>query len=185
MATPPQEILVELTKQFNSSSHPQDAIEIAMEILQSTEIEDVNKFVEGVNPNLTMQFGMFGPFLQSTKELFLFGAAKVGHLDVMKNLVQMQGVDVNSPIVGSILYHMESFPSEAAASEGFVDCLKYLLERGADVNPSDARRPVPLWWAVQHGQLECVKLLLEHKADVNCAHAPLSFHNDSMLECVL
>lgn len=52
-------------------------------------------------------------------------------------------------------------PLRLAASYGHLNCVKVLLEHGADVDSLDVKAQTPLFTAVSHGHLECVRMLLE------------------------
>lgn len=52
-------------------------------------------------------------------------------------------------------------PLRLAASYGHLNCVKVLLEHGADVDSLDVKAQTPLFTAVSHGHLECVRVLLE------------------------
>ncbi len=97
---------------------------------------------------------------------FLCCATEMGQLDIMKFLVETKGADVNSE-----LYRVKSgwdFPVDLAAAKGHVECLKYLIEKGAHLSSREVEmKHDPLTKAVQSGQVECVKLLVEAGADVN------------------
>ncbi|ACE05813.1 hypothetical protein Aasi_0393 [Candidatus Amoebophilus asiaticus 5a2] len=54
-----------------------------------------------------------------------------------------------------------------AASEGDLDRVKALLEKGADVNITGKYGNTPIHLATEEGHLEIVKLLLERGADIN------------------
>eukprot|EP00919_Chromeraceae_sp_WS-2016_P057608 GHVR01136572.1.p1 GENE.GHVR01136572.1~~GHVR01136572.1.p1 ORF type:complete len:140 (-),score=16.10 GHVR01136572.1:176-595(-) len=47
------------------------------------------------------------------------------------------------------------------------DCMKLLIEKGADVNEIDTYGRTALFWACEHGELDLVKLLIENGADIN------------------
>ncbi|KXJ11019.1 ankyrin-1 [Exaiptasia diaphana] len=51
-----------------------------------------------------------------------------------------------------------------ATREGHLDCVEFLVENGADVNLTEARRKTPLHFAAGGGHLELVKFLVKHKA---------------------
>ena len=58
-------------------------------------------------------------------------------------------------------------------SAGHEDCVRYLIEQGADVNVSDIKAQTALYVAVKNKHLNCVKLLLK----VNqTPHLSLSFN---------
>jgi ankyrin repeat protein len=56
-------------------------------------------------------------------------------------------------------------PLNAAASNGHLDVVKYLLEKGADTSCKVGR--TPLARAAASGHLEVAKVLLQHGADIN------------------
>lgn len=114
----------------------------------------------GVNTKLTFEIMLH--------ELLYF-AAKVGRLDIVKFLVETRGADVNLEVNVSRWRDTENrLPIEGAAAEGQVGCLKYLLEKGADVNPTKKRHVrMPLVDAVLNKHTECVKLLLASGANAN------------------
>ena len=47
------------------------------------------------------------------------------------------------------------------------DVVKFLVEKGADVNAKNIRGNTALMWASRMGNLEVAKLLLEKGADIN------------------
>ena len=72
-----------------------------------------------------------------------------------------RGADVNIPDK----YH--ETPLWAAASRGYFDVSKLLLDHGADVNIPDKYHETPLWAAASNGHFDVSKLLLDHGVDVN------------------
>ena len=56
---------------------------------------------------------------------------------------------------------------QAAAYKGFTDCVKLLLDYGANPNIADANGTTPLIYAVQFSHTEIVDLLLKKGASVN------------------
>ncbi|NP_001087263.1 ankyrin repeat and SOCS box-containing 12 L homeolog [Xenopus laevis] len=56
-------------------------------------------------------------------------------------------------------------PLRCAASHGFLNCLKILLDNGAEVDRLDVKAQTPLFTAVSAGHLECVKALLQAGAN--------------------
>ncbi|KAE8584230.1 hypothetical protein XENTR_v10020872 [Xenopus tropicalis] len=74
-------------------------------------------------------------------------------------------------------------PLRCAASQGFLDCLKILLDNGAEVDSLDVKAQTPLFTAVSAGHLECVKELLQAGADPcgsaynNCSPLLIAAHN--------
>lgn len=90
-------------------------------------------------------------------------AARQGSLVQVKALIA-EGVDVNGRemVIGqgrSALFH--------ASAEGHVDVVRYLLERGAEVDEAPAGRSTALIVASWEGHREIVRLLISSRADVN------------------
>ena len=54
-----------------------------------------------------------------------------------------------------------------ASSQGYLDIVKLLLRKKADIEAKDAAEWTPLLFASSEGHLEIVKLLLENKADID------------------
>ena len=87
----------------------------------------------------------------------LSGAAKNGHIDVVKYLVS-HGADING---GN--YH--DLPLSDAAENGHIDVVQYLVSHGADVGASLKQRL--LYLAAENGYIDFVKYLVSRGADVN------------------
>ena len=71
-----------------------------------------------------------------------------------------ENVDVQAEIAGT-------FPIHTAVRHGRVDCLKILLEHGANVNSADSLGCTPLHWAALRRKPLLMSILLEHGAIVN------------------
>jgi ankyrin repeat protein len=64
------------------------------------------------------------------------------------------------------------------------DCVKFLIERGADVNyPTEVALLfnwqdgwTPLFWAIYNGNFELVKFFITHNADINHQNNVASKH---------
>jgi ankyrin repeat protein len=102
-------------------------------------------------------------------------AAREGHSEVVKMLLEKDGVDMNK--ANSRGYT----PLSLAARSGHTEIVKLLLEKdGVDVNKADSFGGTALSFAARGGHSEIVKLLLEKDGvDVNKANSqgstPLSF----------
>ncbi len=95
--------------------------------------------------------------------LMLEYAATNDRFDVMGYLVDA-GVDINAGTSGDT-------PLTAAAREGTEEAVRWLLERGADVNGrAKPTASTPLEEAVVEGRLEMVELLLASGADPDILH---------------
>jgi len=93
----------------------------------------------------------------------LHNAAKFGHLEVVKFLVEKGGADVESKDS-----EYGQTPVSYAAEDGHLEVVKFLVkEAGADVESKDLIQKTPLRWAAENGHVEAVKFLVEEAgADV-------------------
>ena len=114
-------------------------------------------------------------------ETLLHRAVGEGHLVVVKLLLE-KGADIHAkdssdstPLhmrVGrrmreSIVFGAPLHAVKEYKEEEYMEVVKLLLEKGANVNVQDIHGRTPLYWAAQNGYTEIVKLLLEKGADVN------------------
>jgi ankyrin repeat protein len=88
-------------------------------------------------------------------------AAKYGHLNVVKYLVETQSAEVDKKI------NTGETAMQVALKRGHTDVAKYLLEKGSDVNMRDIVGMTALSWAAKDGNMDMVKFLVENGADVN------------------
>ena len=58
-------------------------------------------------------------------------------------------------------------PIHYAAKNGHIECIKVLLEYGADIHSADIENETPITLAAFYGHTECVRYLLEQGANVN------------------
>lgn len=93
-------------------------------------------------------------------DIRLYYAATTNDLEEVKMLVESGMADVNAtnPAEGATALH-------GAAYEGNVECLRYLLENGADVNVHDDDGWTSLHAAVCGKKSKCVELLLKANCD--------------------
>lgn len=103
----------------------------------------------------------------------VFMAACLGHPEVIRILVAAgadadatrgEGVPIDS---GKDVGRIGDTPLVGAVCRGFLDCVRVLLEVGADVNKADASESAPIHHAARKGQTEIVRILAEAGADLN------------------
>src|SRR5688500_6628562 len=101
------------------------------------------------------------------RSMWFSDAAFAGQLEILKFLVNT-GVDINEPA------NNDSVPSPEgvvyrAASEGHIELVKWMLDRGAKLNfqIGNHTRCYALLHAAREGNLEMVKLLVDRGAAVN------------------
>ncbi len=133
---------------------------------------------EGANANNTLSSEFEGADVNNSEKsrgnkklaraphYMLYTASAMGQLEIMKFLVENKAADVNYKH-HQTLTHPVSCPTVLATARGEVECLRYLISKGADVNPQGVDTNTPLVHATRAGSTECVKLLLESGADVN------------------
>jgi len=95
------------------------------------------------------------------RKRLLIRAAKKGHLQKVKFLLDYTGVDVNVQSRDGRTALIE------AVENGHHDVILLLLEAGADVNIQDSTGRTALHWIVRNGHHDIISLLLEAGADVN------------------
>ena len=69
----------------------------------------------------------------------------------------------------------------AAFSVHYMPMVKFLIDKGADVNAKSAAGATPLFWAVLRQQRDEVQYLVDHGADVNATDA----YGDTILDMIL
>ncbi len=83
----------------------------------------------------------------------VFKALKYEDFDRLKELIE------GEPDLVNCRSSAQRTPLHTAARRGFVDAVRYLLQRGADTEAKDYRDWTPLEWAVDHQQDEVIKIL--------------------------
>lgn len=111
-------------------------------------------------------FGGFTPLL---------AAAKNGHLEVVKYLVE-HGADIDKSD-----NNRRKTPLLAAAFEGHFEIVKYLVDKGANVNVQAINGWTPLHDAAWVANFEIVKYLVDHGADLHLRNE----HNETALQTAL
>ena len=115
----------------------------------------------------------------------LYWAAERGNADCVKMLIKAgadieqgnpKGRDRSVAVEGGHVEERYEYysPLYWTALWGYADCMKLLIDAGADVNKDTDRRPA-LQLAAQGGHADCIKLLLKAGVDVNKV-APLDEH---------
>ncbi|KYO22217.1 ankyrin repeat domain-containing protein 53 [Alligator mississippiensis] len=94
----------------------------------------------------------------------IHSAALNGRLDCLKTIVEKYEVDVNLPSLKGwrpihLVMNKESGPRA-------LECLQYLIGKGADVNVQNQTGASPLHKAASEGRLPCIIALVEAGADI-------------------
>jgi hypothetical protein len=96
----------------------------------------------------------------------------VTHEPILKYLIE-NNVDVNS------VNKKDETPLYLALLQGNINCVKYLLEHGADPN-NKSEGQTPLFLTVIQENMNCMKVLLDHGADPN-----IEIEGDNILDIVV
>ena len=113
-------------------------------------------------------------------------AAFFGHTAIVEYLIE-QGAEIDAPSHNN----MRVRPLHSAVANKRVDIVKLLIERGADVNSTQADDFTPLHEAAQNGMLDVARWLIERGANVNprlssTQQTPLTlaieYHHDDVAE---
>ena len=116
------------------------------------DLEAVQRLIEsGADPNSVDQHGM-GPLLTFHPDVMQYLLAHSADPNVQRN-------ENITPVLGGVTGHVE--------------CMKLLLDAGADPNrASEHNGETPLHFAAGGDSIEAVKLLLDHGANVNARTIP-------------
>eukprot|EP00798_Chlamydomonas_sp_ICE-L_P022789 gene22789-biopygen31438 len=99
-------------------------------------------------------------------DIQLLQSSRAGDVYEVVSLIE-RGADVNCKDIGSTQCTGGRTPLHNAAREGHVECIKALLDRGAEVETQDNYGRTPLQDAAWKGNVECIKALLDRGAEVN------------------
>ncbi|MBD3170229.1 MAG: hypothetical protein GF307_12155 [candidate division Zixibacteria bacterium] len=88
-----------------------------------------------------------------------------GNLDQVKELLE------SNPDLINATYNYGQSVMHAAAYSGHIEIVKYLIEKGADVNARSGQNSNPLHGAAYYGHEDIVKLLIENGAEVDNPNA--------------
>lgn len=102
----------------------------------------------------------------------LIMAARNGHFDVAKYLIEQCGADLEQ--VGSVTFDGETIegapPLWCAAAAGYLNIVEFLVTRTASVNKTTLTNSTPLRAASFDGHFDIVKFLVENGADIEIAN---------------
>ena len=94
-----------------------------------------------------------------TFDQYLLYSARVGDLDGIKECIDEDiPVDTLEAETSNTSLHM-------ACANGFDEIVKFLIEKGADINAKNISGNTPLHWACLNGKSSIVDILLEQKVD--------------------
>jgi len=94
-------------------------------------------------------------------QILLQWAATHNDIDTLKGLLESTNVDLNVPGVDGF------YPLHRAASTGSLECLQYLVTKGAQIEVRDKDGSSPLDAAVSEGEFDCARFLIEKGASIN------------------
>uniref|UniRef100_A0A8C9VE50 Euchromatic histone-lysine N-methyltransferase 1b n=1 Tax=Scleropages formosus TaxID=113540 RepID=A0A8C9VE50_SCLFO len=111
-------------------------------------------------------------------------AAKIGHYDIVKHLLDTESIDINCQDDGG-------WTAMIWATEyKHVDEVKLLLSRGADINIRDKEENICLHWAAFSGCVDIAEILLGSRCDLHAVniHGDSPLHiaaRENRLDCVM
>lgn len=94
-------------------------------------------------------------------QILLQWAATYNDVDTLKSVVESTKADVNAPGVDG------SYALHRAASTGSLECLQYLVTKGAQLEVRDKEGSSPLDAAVYEGEFDCARFLIEKGASIS------------------
>jgi ankyrin repeat protein len=97
------------------------------------------------------------PVTKPKPRMSLIQAARVGDLDVIKELIEL-GEDINQDVVGCTALHYAVFYNRK-------EVIEFLIASGANLNATNPSGLTPLAWAVERGYADLAWMLLEAEAD--------------------
>ncbi len=120
-------------------------------------------------------------------------AAGEGKIDVLKFLIEDRKIDIEDKEYDPETKMENGWTAlQWAASKGRINAVKYLTEKGADINTNHTiDKGTPLIYAVQSNNVEACRLLIEKGADINAAtnegFTPLmlAVFNNNLELCIL
>ncbi|XP_068740671.1 uncharacterized protein [Montipora capricornis] len=94
-------------------------------------------------------------------QILLQWATTHNDIDTLKSLLESTTLDVNQPGVDGF------YPLHRAASTGSLQCLQYLVTKGAQLEVRDNDGSSPLDAAVSEGEFDCARFLIEKGANIS------------------
>ncbi|RWS15412.1 hypothetical protein B4U79_11950 [Dinothrombium tinctorium] len=85
---------------------------------------------------------------------------KNGDLEQVQEYINQSKIDVNECVDGRMPLHY-------AADYGQKDIIRFLIEKGANVNALDKHGISPLLAAIWEGHTDCIKLMIEKGASID------------------
>jgi ankyrin repeat protein len=89
-------------------------------------------------------------------------AKESGRLEIVQILIEQYGFDVNEKTQDT-----ESTPLHFASWEGYADIIKYLIEKGAEVNAKNRMGQTPLYCATVLRKINAIRCLIEKGANIS------------------
>uniref|UniRef100_A0A0N4ZQ68 ANK_REP_REGION domain-containing protein n=1 Tax=Parastrongyloides trichosuri TaxID=131310 RepID=A0A0N4ZQ68_PARTI len=134
--------------------------DIALGTTHPLSIEYFHAVEEGFSDQLAgLHKGHCLSLKNSNGETLLIVAARCGHTDIVRKLVEDSDIDETDNEGWSALLN--------ASQNGYTEICDILLQNGGSIELSDLMGWTPLMWAVYNNHIDTVKLLLENKAHPN------------------
>jgi len=151
-----EEEAIPKANQVKSADASRDPVKQSDDLPQSTyypievTTEDIKKLIKNGDINTS----------DESSWSLLYSVVNAGRKDYLDLLIAA-GMEVESQVGDQ----EESSPLHVAAAQGHVECLKTLLDAGADIEARNIYEETPLHLAAGKGHVECLKALLDKHAD--------------------
>jgi ankyrin repeat protein len=96
----------------------------------------------------------------------IYGRTPLHFAAQKKNSFVLQKLLENPEIKIESMDSVNVSPLSYAATFGDIDCIRILLDNGANINSEDINSWTPLFYAVQYGKIDAVKLLIDRGANI-------------------
>ena len=100
----------------------------------------------------------------------LYKACREGDIRKVRSTLDVISKEPNADVPAKLQQKLGIYgytPLHEAATEGHHEVLRFLIEKGGNVDAKASNGYTPLHLASSGGHVECVKVLLEHGANIN------------------
>ncbi|XP_044019769.1 putative ankyrin repeat protein RF_0381 [Aphidius gifuensis] len=128
--------------------------------------------------NLLIDYGLTLEPQHKFYKMFIFAAASIGHLKIIKNFLTSDSCDVNLSVNPASKKSTRILHTSIINNHTDISLL--LIENGADVNVKDENNKSPVHYAVTNNNTEVTKKLVAHHAEVQPILLSCAIRNDNL-----